>query len=144
MEYLENDLRVVFSNIESNMFTEEHAQIISYNILCGLKFLKSANVVHRDIKPANILINDQCNVRICDFGLARTLPFYIPELDTRKSVGSKMAITSGTHRNRRECSPEVGTRWYRPPEVILRQTNYDFQTDAWSFGCIFGELVQKM
>lgn len=55
------------------MIKEEHIVIIIYNVLCALYYLHSANVVHRDLKPANILINDCCNVRICDFGLARTI-----------------------------------------------------------------------
>ena len=80
MDYGEGDLREVFSNIPSGEFTEQHMLIITYNMLCSLKFLKSANVVHRDIKPANILINDQCHVKICDFGLSRTLPFYLAEM----------------------------------------------------------------
>ena len=47
--------------------------IILYNILCSVNFLHSANVIHRDIKPANILINSECEVKICDFGMARTI-----------------------------------------------------------------------
>lgn len=44
-----------------------------YNLLCALKYIHSAKVLHRDIKPANILINEDCSVKICDFGLARAL-----------------------------------------------------------------------
>jgi len=44
-----------------------------YNSLCGLKYLHSADVLHRDLKPANILFNDDCSVKICDFGLARAV-----------------------------------------------------------------------
>ena len=50
---------------------EEHIITILYNILCAVNFMHSTNVMHRDIKPANILIDDQCNVKICDFGMAR-------------------------------------------------------------------------
>jgi len=41
--------------------------------LLGLKFLHSAEVLHRDLKPANVLINEDCSVKICDFGLARSV-----------------------------------------------------------------------
>lgn len=55
------------------MLEEQHMVIILYNILCSVNFLHSANIIHRDIKPANILINSECEVKICDFGMARTL-----------------------------------------------------------------------
>lgn len=43
-------------------------------MLCGLKYLHSANVIHRDMKPANVLINGHgLTVKICDFGLARVI-----------------------------------------------------------------------
>lgn len=41
-------------------------------MLCGLKYLHTSNILHRDLKPANILVNDDCSVKICDFGLARS------------------------------------------------------------------------
>lgn len=44
---------------------------ILYNILCGVNYIHKAGIIHRDIKSANILINEDCNARICDFGLAR-------------------------------------------------------------------------
>ena len=47
---------------------------IIYNLLCAVKFLKSANLLHRDLKPENILVDSECHIRICDFGLARTMP----------------------------------------------------------------------
>tara|TARA_B110000305_G_C18799537_1_gene342000 strand:+ start:321 stop:473 length:153 start_codon:yes stop_codon:yes gene_type:complete len=43
-------------------------------MLCALNFIHKANVMHRDLKPGNILIDDDCNVLLCDFGLARTSP----------------------------------------------------------------------
>jgi mitogen-activated protein kinase 1/3 len=42
-------------------------------MLCGLKYVHSADVIHRDLKPANILLNEDCSVKICDFGLARSI-----------------------------------------------------------------------
>jgi len=44
-----------------------------YNILLGLRYIHSADVLHRDLKPANVLINEDCSVKICDFGLARSI-----------------------------------------------------------------------
>lgn len=44
-----------------------------YNLICALKYMHSARILHRDIKPANILINEDCGVKVCDFGLARSL-----------------------------------------------------------------------
>ena len=51
-----------------------HIITILYNILCATQFMYSANIIHRDIKPANILINSDCEVKLCDFGLSRALP----------------------------------------------------------------------
>lgn len=52
--------------------TEVHYQCFIYQILRGLKYIHSANVIHRDIKTRNLLINANCDIKICDFGLART------------------------------------------------------------------------
>ena len=53
----------------------EEAQVksIVYDILCGVKYLHARNIIHRDLKPGNILINDDCTIQICDFGLARSM-----------------------------------------------------------------------
>ena len=71
MELMEQDLNVMLkTDIE---FTESHLIKVVYNILCSIAFLHEANVIHRDIKPANILINTECDVKITDFGLSRTM-----------------------------------------------------------------------
>ena len=54
--------------------THDQIKLIIYNLICALKYVQSANIIHRDIKPSNILINENCSVKICDFGLSRTLP----------------------------------------------------------------------
>ena len=73
MEYFETDLDQIFKyNIE---FKESHMLKIAYNSLCALAFIHHANIMHRDVKSANIILNSDCSARICDFGLARTLPF---------------------------------------------------------------------
>jgi len=74
MEAAETDMKNLIELGPKSGFNEEHFKIIAYNTLCCLKFLHSCNIIHRDIKPANILINKECQVWICDFGLARTMP----------------------------------------------------------------------
>ena len=74
MEASETDMKILIDLGPKSGFNEEHLKIIMYNSLCSLKFLHSSNIIHRDIKPANILINKNCQVMICDFGLSRTMP----------------------------------------------------------------------
>lgn len=51
--------------------TDEHVQFLVYQILRGLKYIHSAGVIHRDLKPSNLAVNEDCELRILDFGLAR-------------------------------------------------------------------------
>lgn len=71
MEYAQSDLKKLFKSPIHLQFL--HIQTIIYNITIGLKYLHSAEVLHRDLKPANILLNEDCTVKICDFGLARSV-----------------------------------------------------------------------
>jgi mitogen-activated protein kinase 1/3 len=71
MEYAESDLKkIIKSNINLELL---HIQTIVYNLLCGIKYLHESNVLHRDLKPANVLINEDCTVKLCDYGLARSI-----------------------------------------------------------------------
>ena len=44
-----------------------------YNLLCAIKYLHESKVIHRDLKPANILVNEDCSIKLCDYGLARSI-----------------------------------------------------------------------
>jgi mitogen-activated protein kinase 1/3 len=60
--------------LKSSKFLDEYqVKSIIYDILCGLKYLHDSKIIHRDLKPGNILVNDDCTVQICDFGLARSM-----------------------------------------------------------------------
>lgn len=80
----------------------------------GLKYLHSAGVVHRDIKPSNLVIDENCDLKICDFGLSR------PQ----------------DHR----MTGYVSTRYYRAPEVMLTWQRYGVEVDIWSAGCVIAEM----
>lgn len=71
MEYWQSDVKKL---IKSAVHLEmAHVETVIYNIMWGLKFLHSWDILHRDLKPANILINEDCSCKICDFGLARSI-----------------------------------------------------------------------
>ena len=144
MEYEQSDLRQLLKLGLSSKLTEEHVKLILYNLLCAFKYLHSANVVHRDIKPSNILINKDCQIKICDFGLSRTLPESCIGSGSGNSRRIRESISKNKlHRNfsldeirqviamkledrkkemntkKRSLSSHVGSRWYRPPEITL-------------------------
>jgi mitogen-activated protein kinase 1/3 len=74
LDYYEFDLKKLFINKKPSNFQDDHVLTIIYNLLCAVNFLHSANIMHRDLKPANILISQDCVIKICDFGLSRTVP----------------------------------------------------------------------
>lgn len=74
MDIVERDMSQLFTSERPVDFSKEHVIYMIYNILCGLNFLDSANIMHRDLKPSNILITDQCGFKLCDFGFVRTMP----------------------------------------------------------------------
>ncbi|KAI6181181.1 Mitogen-activated protein kinase [Aphelenchoides besseyi] len=95
--------------------TDEHIRFLVYQILRGLKYIHSAGIIHRDLKPSNIAVNEDCELKILDFGLARHAES--------------------------EMTGYVATRWYRAPEIMLNWMHYTQTVDIWSVGCICAELI---
>ncbi|TDL24073.1 Pkinase-domain-containing protein [Rickenella mellea] len=122
MEPMEADLHQIIKSGQG--LTNEHVQYFLYQILRGMKYIHSASVVHRDLKPGNLLVNSDCELKICDFGLAR-------------GFDSKPDDNQTTH-----MTEYVATRWYRAPEIMLAFRRYGTPIDVWSIGCILGELLQ--
>ena len=71
MEYSDIDLCKMLQN--DCQIGEDHVITIIYNLLCAMNYMHSANVMHRDIKTSNILIDEDCTIKICDFGLSRVM-----------------------------------------------------------------------
>lgn len=92
MEYLDADLRTVLRSGVLTEISKEHIKLIVYNLLCAMKFCHSANVMHRDLKPANILVTKDCQVKLCDFGISRTLPVSLLEKGSGNSRRIRHAI----------------------------------------------------
>ncbi|RPA72202.1 MAP kinase MpkA [Ascobolus immersus RN42] len=119
-ELMECDLAAIIRS--GQPLTDAHFQSFIYQILCGLKYIHSANVLHRDLKPGNLLVNADCELKICDFGLARGF-----SIDPEENAGY--------------LTEYVATRWYRAPEIMLSFQSYTKAIDVWSVGCILAELL---
>ncbi|XP_018102014.1 mitogen-activated protein kinase 13 isoform X4 [Xenopus laevis] len=111
MPYMQIDLQ----KIMGHHLSEDKVQYLVYQMLCGLKYIHAAGIIHRDLKPGNLAVNEDCELKILDFGLAR-------------------------HADA-EMTGYVVTRWYRAPEVILNWMHYNKTVDIWSVGCIMGEML---
>lgn len=114
-ELMDNNLR----NLRKNTLSKYEIKYILYQIFLGIEYLHSLNIIHRDIKSDNILINSDLKLKIADFGLASI-----------KNVDCNM-------------NDYVVTRWYRAPELLTDNVEYDELIDIWSIGCIAIELINN-
>eukprot|EP00051_Salpingoeca_urceolata_P007077 m.94036 g.94036 ORF g.94036 m.94036 type:complete len:455 (+) comp15109_c0_seq5:122-1486(+) len=112
-ELMASDLRRV---MDAQLLSDSHAQLLVYQVVRGLKYLHSAGIVHRDLSPSNIAVDKSCDVKIIDFGLARSF--------------SPDGMTG-----------YIQKKWYRAPEVILTWGDYTEKVDMWSLGTILAELI---
>lgn len=128
-EYLDSDLKKYLDTTnpppaEGEVVTElsmEFKELVKgflYQLLQGVAYCHSKLVLHRDLKPQNLLVSRKGELKIADFGLARTF-------------GAPV----------RSYSTEVVTLWYRAPDVLLGNKFYSSAIDIWSVGCIFAEMI---
>ncbi|KAL4658336.1 mitogen-activated protein kinase 7-like [Arapaima gigas] len=122
LDLMESDLHQIIHSRQP--LTPEHTRYFLYQLLRGLKYIHSANVIHRDLKPSNLLVNENCELKIGDFGMARGL--------SQRPEESRSFMTE-----------YVATRWYRAPELMLSLHHYSLAIDMWSVGCIFAEMLGR-
>jgi len=120
-ELMETDMASTIKS--SQVLSDDHCQFFVYQILRGMKYVHSANVIHRDLKPRNLLVNSNCDLKISDFGLARV------------RFADKEWVCPMTE--------YVCTRWYRAPEVLCSWTDYSGAIDIWSIACILVEMQTR-
>jgi hypothetical protein len=111
----------VSSFLSAQPLINEHVRFFMYQILRGLRYMHSANVLHRDLKPQNLLVNADCSVAICDFGLSRYC------IDPAKT----------------KLTQYVVTRSWRAPELLCECRNYGSAVDVWSCGVIMAEVMTR-
>lgn len=158
--------RVIYSG---HALTDAHIQYILWQIFRALRYLHAAGVVHRDMKPTNLLLNRDCELALADFGLARYIPqradvasedagegpnalsghvhhrvdASTPDA-TQASSSSSSSLTSKSSKSttsKNKLTKYVVTRWYRAPELLVQNKQYDSKVDLWSTGCLVAELL---
>lgn len=117
-EYMDHDLTGL-ADRPGMRFTVPQIKCYMRQLLTGLHYCHINQVLHRDIKGSNLLIDNKGNLKLADFGLARSF-----------SGDQNANLTN-----------RVITLWYRPPELLLGTTKYGPAVDMWSVGCIFAELL---
>jgi serine/threonine protein kinase len=120
MEYCVTSLNNIIKTISKPFHSAQIKKIIK-SIAEGLQYLHENDIMHRDIKPANILITDMGVVKIGDFGSSR--------------------IYSAEGANSQVMTAQVGTKWYKAPELILGKKDYGPSVDIWSLGCLMAEIL---
>ncbi|OQS03367.1 cyclin-dependent kinase [Thraustotheca clavata] len=114
LEFVPHDLTGLLKS--THVLTEVAIKYIMKQLLEALHYMHQRDLVHRDIKCSNILVTAEHQVKLADYGLARTA------------------------RTHPKFTNKVVTLWYRAPELLLGATDYDASVDMWSAGCVMAEL----
>jgi serine/threonine protein kinase len=113
MDVMDMDLQALMRSGQA--LSEQHVQFFMAQILSALECIHDAGVIHRDLTPANCLLDINCDLRICDFGLAREEDNFMTDY--------------------------VVMRWYRAPELLMQLPTYNTSVDIWAAGCILAQML---
>ncbi|GAA5912679.1 hypothetical protein JCM8208_007727 [Rhodotorula glutinis] len=119
MDFIEHDLKTLLANMPTPFLASE-IKTLMLQLLSALALCHDNWIVHRDLKTSNLLMNNRGQIKVADFGLART-------------YGDPLG----------DMTQLVVTLWYRAPELLFGATEYSTAVDMWSIGCIFGELILR-
>ncbi|OMJ24721.1 Cyclin-dependent kinase 11B [Smittium culicis] len=119
MDYIEHDLKALMSEMRT-CFLQSEVKTLMLQLLSAVAFLHDNWILHRDLKTSNLLMNNEGQIKVADFGLAR-----------------KYSSPLG------QMTQLVVTLWYRAPELLFGAKEYSTAVDMWSVGCIFAELIDK-
>ncbi|KAM3704131.1 hypothetical protein ACJW31_04G152500 [Castanea mollissima] len=122
MEYMESDVKGVLEamKVKKQLYCISEVKCLMRQLLEGVKYLHDNWVIHRDLKTSNLLLSNEGELKICDFGLSR-------------QYGSPL----------KPYTPLVVTHWYGAPELLLGTKKYSTAIDMWSVRCIMAELVAQ-
>ena len=118
-EYSEYDLTGILETPDIRL-SQDHIKSWSQQLLSGVHYMHTNRIIHRDLKASNLLINRKGELKIADWGLARS---WNPEM--------------------KRLTNKVITLWYRPPELLLGCQVYSPKIDMWSVGCIVAEMFRR-
>ena len=121
-EYVEKNLLELLEESPKGLSTKLIRSLI-YQMCKAVSYLHKNNMIHRDVKPENLLIDENLNLKLCDFGFARKINL------------------NNNNDNVDNMTDYVATRWYRSPELLLTGGMYGPAVDYWAIGCIMGELA---
>ena len=149
-EYCEHDLSTLLEHIPK-AFSESEVKTLTMQLLSAVAYMHRHWIIHRDIKMSNLLYNNKGELKVADFGLARTF-----------SIEKKGDMTRTA-----PMTPIVVTLWYRSPELLLRpqhsdtekksnrnisndippadifsKSTYETGVDLWACGCVMAELLR--
>jgi len=122
------ELHIGTDLVDTTLYHHFNSKIINYEtkisyikqILEGIKYIHSKNIMHRDLSPTNILVSKNGDIKICDFGSSRN--FYCSGYSNTYSL-------------------EMCSLYFRPIELLLGKSSYTCMVDIWSCACIIGFIL---